>query len=95
MSAPCPVWGCTVGAHEPGEVAALPLPGQKVYGNTVVASVYDGDAAGGLVLLLAPRAPFYLVARLDLRPHGNLTVLSEHPNIVPAVREYEQEGGDY
>lgn len=99
----CDVYGCEAGQHEAGELASIPLPGDEVYHRTVIASVYFTDEVVTL-LLLAPavlRDPNfqhrynYEVSQLALRPHGNLTVLSEHLNIVPAVREYEQNGGDY
>lgn len=89
----CEVWGCQTGEHDAGEVRPIPLPGEQVYHKTVVASVYYTDETATL-LLIEKGAPYFSVAQLDLRPHGNLSILSEHENIVPAVREYEQAGGD-
>ena len=92
----CEVYGCKAGSHEPDELRAIPLPGEQVYHRTVIAS--DGDGTSATLLLLASKSMRdpafryrynYEVSRLDLRPHGNLTQLSDHLNIVPAVREYE------
>lgn len=89
----CGLWGCQQRFHDI-EDRVFPLPNDVVYHQTVIASVYYDDDTATL-LLLRKEKPFFEVAQLDLKPHGNLRILSEHDNIVPAVREYEQEGGDY
>lgn len=105
----CKVYGCAAGKHRVHEARAIPWPGETVYHRTVIASVYLASADTdeddrALLLLLAmdhqrakdnPDRYNYEVAELDLRPHGNLSILSDHLNIVPAVEEYEQNGGDY
>jgi len=92
----CEVYGCEAGEHAADELRAIPLPGEQVYHKVVAASVYYADdGTDATLLLIENHEPYFSVARLDLRPHGNLTILSEHANIVPAVREYEQEGGEY
>ena len=75
---------------------------------TVVASVVfamkdDLGFAGNdtfTVLLMSLESPFFRCAQLERHesPHGlTFKVVFSHPhkNIVPAVREYEQSGGDY
>lgn len=95
----CRLYGCPTGQHEPNEARPFPLPGEKVYGRTVIASVWlhEGDDGGppptALLLLLRSSVPYFEVAELDLRPHGNLDIINDHENIVPAVREYEDNGG--
>lgn len=90
----CDLYGCEVGFHDPNESVKFPLPGDKVYHRTVIASVYYNDDIATL-LVMECQPPYFAVAQLDLEPHGNLTIVSEHFNIVPAVRDYEQWGGDY
>jgi aspartate carbamoyltransferase catalytic subunit len=103
----CELWGCEAGEHEVAELRTFPMPGDVVYSRTVIASVWYIDEPGHetvTLLLLAPKSlrdPEFKhrynfeVAQLDMRPHGNLTILGEYLNIVPAVRSYEQNGGDY
>jgi hypothetical protein len=74
------------------------MPNEELHGRTVVASVWliddpDRDPEV-LVLLLNPTAPFFSVATTNLYT-GSLVILGSHENIVPAVRQYEDEGGDY
>ena len=86
---------------EPG----FPMPGDTLLGRTVIASVYFTDEIV-LVLLLEPKPPFFTVAQYQMheptddvgvvpRPKGSLTHLASEYNIVPAVRAYEENGGDY
>jgi hypothetical protein len=73
----------------------LPLPNDRLKdGRTVVASCYaDDDTA--LLLLLMPTAPFFQVAIWRLgRPEDDIIEVIRERNIVYAVRQYEQEGGD-
>lgn len=71
----------------------FPMPNDKIGDFTVVASVYYTDEIA-TVLLLRRNAPFFTVGQVDLET-GRLTVGEYHENIVPAVREYEDMGGDY
>ena len=87
----------------------FPMPGTTVHDRTVVASVeYIDDERGSiaLVLLLNPEAPFYTVGHYALTEvksgdtitdyaAGELDVIGTFYNIVPAVEEYTQNGGDY
>lgn len=83
----------------------LVLEGQPV---TVVASVEYRDEPTYIatVLLLGPRTPFFRVAHFYMEPTeqegeieprraGYVHVLGTFENIVPAVRCYEESGGDY
>jgi hypothetical protein len=71
----------------------FPMPNDSLAGATVVASVeYTDDVA--LVLLLNPE-PFYFTVTLYRLDGGGFDVIGTYENIVPAVREYEQNGGDY
>lgn len=80
----------------------LPLPGQAAPADlgTVVASVWLDDEAEkpfALLLILRPAPPYYLVQNIELadgswKPYA---AASLHPNIVPAVEDYQQQGGDY
>lgn len=79
----------------------FPMPGDTLLGRTVIASTYYTDEIA-LVLLLNDRPPFFTVAHYQVHdshdpayPAGSLTHLATEYNIVPAVREYEQSGGDY
>lgn len=60
---------------------------------TVVATCYYTDDIM-LVLLLAAHPPYFAVAHIDLET-GNTMWINVHRNIVPAVEEYIQSGGDY
>lgn len=86
----------------------FPMPNTKIDDRIVVAAVdYFDDERGSvaLVLLLEPEAPFFTVAHYALTdvagdsvttPYvaGELDSLGRFSNIVEAVREYEQSGGD-
>ena len=75
----------------------MPMPGDRLSGSTVVASVYYGDDQATL-LLLNEQAPYYTVVIVALNAglsypwthHGG-----DHLNIIAAVRDYEQCGGDF
>lgn len=87
------------------------LPGNKINDGTIVASVVyrDSDEDGKqldriewTVIVLNPQPPYYTVMTLapatpDTAPTAGWHIFYEqdHPNIVPAVRDYEQNGGDY
>ena len=74
-----------------------PLPNDLINGGTVVAStvLHDDDArpVTWVLLVLQRSAPFYEVIEVD--EHGQVTELGEHANIVPAVEQYQDNGGDY
>lgn len=87
------------GTDEDGEIRRDP--------RIVVASVQyrDEPTMIALVLLLNRQSPFFTVAHwyqepspaeydIPYRPTGYLHELGTHYNIVHAVREYEQSGGD-
>lgn len=82
----------------------FPMPNNELYERRVVASVMyrDEPTEIALVLLLNRQAPFFTVAHLYLEDcpeedsvEGELLLLATEYNIVPAVRAYEQSGGDY
>ena len=81
----------------------LPLPNDEFRGRTVIASVWLRDdnlvpPLTCLVLLLESRTPFFTVAELrwdDDTTEWMPVWTTSHMNIVPAVREYENSGGDY
>lgn len=76
-------------------MSTFPLPGDKIDDGTVVASVYAGaNDDHVLTILLRPTEPYYLVAEYRLADMECLYRMA-HPNIVPAVRCYEENGGDY
>jgi hypothetical protein len=70
----------------------LPLPGDTVDGHTVVASTYLTDDTATLILL-NDMPPFFTVAEVSI-PVASIYAEQEFHNIVYAVREYEQRGGD-
>lgn len=88
----------------PGSLVAL----DERKRSTVIASVeYFDDERGSvtLVLLLNQQRPYFTVAHYALTDvsgdsettpysRGELDVIGTFENIVPAVREYEQNGGD-
>jgi hypothetical protein len=90
-------------------VKPFPMPNEELAGRTVIASVeYFADERGevALVLLLEKEKPFFTVAHYALTPiaeseanvgmaEGEYDVLGRFENIVPAIREYEQNGGDW
>lgn len=87
------------------------MPSDAIDTKTVIASVeYFDDDRGevALVLLLERDAPFYTVAHYALTdvsedapnieyPYyaGEIDIIGQFRNIVPAVRAYEDSGGDY
>ena len=81
-----------------------PMPGTPLDGGIVVASVLFREADDEIpddletVLVLYPEQPFFGVGVVWTRD-GYPWEVDEYPhrhlNIVPAVREYEQTGGDY
>lgn len=84
----------------------MPLPGETVASSKVVASVIACDPEVGEckqfefeVILLNDAPPYYTVATITKEDPSaaEWTFLGQenHPNIVPAVRAYEQNGGDY
>jgi hypothetical protein len=94
----------------------FPLPGEKLAGRVVIASVeYIADERGeiALLLMLEPSPPYYTLthyaltafdpaANPDILPPygpaygtGEFDVIGRFENIVPAVDEYQQNGGDY
>lgn len=81
--------------EETGVPLAFPMPGTRLDGGIVVASVYSGaDDNEVLVILLLDAEPYYRVAEFSLET-GECLLRASHPNIVPAVREYIERGGDY
>lgn len=85
----------------------FPMPNDQLAGRTVVASVEyrDEPTMIALVLLLEPKPPFFTVAlyfqeecpaeyESPKRFEGEIDVLGEHMNIVDAVGDYEDSGGD-
>jgi hypothetical protein len=86
----------TVDEHRPEP--NFPMPNDSLYIDkrgvvTVVASVYYTDEEA-LVLLLHNEPPFFEVAQLLVANEGLLS-LGTFENIVPAVDEYKDSGGDY
>ena len=73
----------------------LPIPGDQAHGAIVVASVWlDVDDRAWLLLLLVPGPP-YTYYRVVTVEDDVIVGDEQHPNIVPAVHAYEQNGGDY
>lgn len=76
----------------------LPLPGEEFLHGTVVASVWIRDDVPepfALVLVLGGAPPYYTVAEITWRNGWVTEDMRQHPNIVPAVEDYQQNGGDY
>lgn len=85
----------------------LPMPGEEFDGGVVIASVWrqdddndpDGYPVSALLLLLDENPDFYRVqhiyAEYPNTTRWELAESKQYPNIVPAVRAYEDEGGDY
>ena len=73
----------------------IPMPGQVLGAQRVIASVFYTDEVA-TVLLLNGRQPYFAVAQVNLEGDDYLLLgpMSFHDNIVHAVREYEQMGGD-
>jgi len=80
------------------------MPNDKLAGGIVVASVYYTDEIA-LVLILNPSAPFFKVIHYFMddvegfggpaMKAGDTWLIATAENIVPAVRVYEENGGDY
>lgn len=92
--------------HERPRNMLFPMPNDRLGDSTVVASVMYRDDDIALVLLLNPAPPFFTVAHYYMydtpaegsapaRKAGDLFVYGRALNIVPAVRMYEESGGDY
>jgi hypothetical protein len=71
----------------------FPMPNDKLGGGTVIASVYYTDDIA-LVLILNPEPFFYTVTLYNLHD-GSFDWIAKHENIVPAVLNYADSGGDY
>ena len=77
-------------------VPGQPLPNDRIDSTIVIASVVINDSetpARFMVLLLNPGPPFYTVADIDAE--GTVSCRTDHMNIVPAVEQYINKGGDY
>lgn len=74
----------------------IPLPGSHFDGGTVIASVVLNDDEDRpllwLALLLMRSAPYYRLVEVE---GDEVVVRTSRPNIVPAVEDYIQCGGDY
>lgn len=103
-----PATGWTDEPIAPPAILPHPMPGDMIGAQRVIASVQyrDEPTLIATVLLLNPASPFFTVAHYfmedapaeDEAPFnaaGTLHELATELNIVPAVREYEQAGGDY
>ena len=82
------------------ELMPMPIPGDALGGPlagvVVVSVIVDEDAPSWTVLLLNGQPPYYTVATIRAGGVGYAVESdSSHPNIVPAVARYEQDGGDY
>lgn len=77
----------------------LPMPGERFHRGIVVASVWQNDEierATAMVLLVRDAPPYYAVDEIEWASGDWGTVdVRLHPNIVPAVEDYQQNGGDY
>jgi hypothetical protein len=87
----------------------IPLPGESFQDQdsgesfgTVIASVWINDDCPEpfvMLLTLMPESPFYRI--LDIAAdrtgqwHVERDTIRSHPNIVPAVEDYSNSGGDY
>lgn len=86
-----------------GDRPMLPLPGDPMptqrWTETVIASVWLDDTrvpVTALVITIVSWPPYYRVRDLVwARTAWRTAHVTEHVNIVPAVAEYEQRGGDY
>ena len=88
---------------EPGGVLrahlAFPLPGDTLCERTVVASCWyideDGEEPEALVLLLNEESPYFKVAHVQFQLDPPVIVAEvDYFNIVFAVEDYQQWGGD-
>lgn len=76
----------------------FPMPGETLSREyIVVASSWrnEEDSPTATVLLLANETPFYRVGEVTVDYDQTILWLNEHENIVPAVHDYEQNGGDF
>lgn len=84
---------------------AFPMPNEKLFDRTVVASCWYTDEIA-LVLLMGLIPPYFMVVHyymadvaadvgVPARAVGALHFLGEFYNIVTAVQLYEESGGDY
>ena len=71
----------------------IPEPGDSLQGLTVIASVYLSDTVA-LLVLLRKSMPFFLVAEYVIGNPDSLRIIGEHLNIVHAIQQYQNEGGD-
>lgn len=75
------------------------LPGQQLDGGIVIASVvlndtdYDETLVMALLLMPTPGRHYRLVE--VWQESRRITMRQAHENIVPAVKEYRDSGGDY
>ena len=80
---------------------AIPLPGEQVEGKTVIASVWvddEGPTPVAMILFLTgEKGKYYGVCDIthDGREWKYYRACRFHVNIVPAVEDYQQSGGDY
>jgi hypothetical protein len=81
--------------------ARLPLPNNKWEDEIVVASVWQNDDPEygpifALLLTLTPEPPYYRMREITWDGvEWICNNVETHPNIVPAVEAYVQNGGDY
>lgn len=75
----------------------FPMPGTSLHGMTVVASVWldSCEEPRATVIRLADKPPFFRVTIVSVDEHHTISYDNKHRNIVPCVRDYEQNGGDY
>lgn len=78
------------------------LPGDTYKAMTVAASVIysqddAGDVTGWTLLLINPTMPYFTVAIVERNNGGEWVMVygKSHENIVPAVDDYKECGGDY
>lgn len=84
-------------------MTAFPMPNDEIDGRMVIASVDYIDDTIATVLLLNPEPPFFSVGHYAYGDNPDAPKLEiiggaepeTHYNIVPAVRAYENWGGDY
>lgn len=85
-------------AQETRPETGFPMPGDVMRGAIVAASTYYTDDIV-LVLLIEQGPPFFTVAHYHIHGEipvtGSLQILDRQWNIVPAIRTYEESGGDY
>lgn len=71
---------------------SVPLPNELLDNSVVIASCYHGDEVEGCVLLLNPEAPYFTVAYVY--EDESVVRKADAFNIVGAVKEYVEYGGD-